>query len=274
MNRSFVQFLSVCLIAMASLPSTWAQVIVGHRGASYDAPENTISAIRLAFEQGADGAEADFYLTSDNQIVCIHDKDTLRTGGKKLDVAKSTLAQLRELEYGAWFNEKFRGEQLPTFREVFKAIPDGKLFVIELKTGPEIVPFLKKELESLSIGQRKLLIIAFNQDTVVACKKQLPDIKVHWLTGFKEKDGNWTPTLDEVIATMQRIKPDGIGMQGNPQVVNAAFIQALRDASIHEFHVWTIDNVEEAKSFQTLGPFGITTNRPGLMRRELFSSNP
>ncbi len=127
------------IIAMMFAPqSSLAQIIVGHRGASSDAPENTLAAFRLAFDQGADGIEGDFYVTADQQIVCIHDKDTKRTAGESLDVAKSTLHQLRQLEYGSWFHERFRGEPIPTFGDVIKLVPSGKWFVIELKSGPEL----------------------------------------------------------------------------------------------------------------------------------------
>ncbi|MDP6721144.1 MAG: glycerophosphodiester phosphodiesterase family protein, partial [Pirellulaceae bacterium] len=94
------------------------QLIVAHRGASYDAPENTLAAFRLAWRQGADGIEGDFYLTKDGQIVCIHDADTKRTAGVSRQVAKSTLAELRELDVGRWKDEEFAGERMPTLQQV------------------------------------------------------------------------------------------------------------------------------------------------------------
>ena len=69
--------------------------IIAHRGASHDAPENTLAAFRLAWEQGADGVEGDYYLTKDGEVVCIHDATTGRTGDRDLKVASSTLAELR-----------------------------------------------------------------------------------------------------------------------------------------------------------------------------------
>ncbi|MDA1056051.1 MAG: glycerophosphodiester phosphodiesterase family protein, partial [Planctomycetota bacterium] len=78
------------------------QLIIAHRGGSHDAPENTLAAFRLAFEQGADGIEGDFYLTRDNRIVCIHDADTKRVADKTLVVAESSLAELKRLDVGSW----------------------------------------------------------------------------------------------------------------------------------------------------------------------------
>lgn len=259
-------------VAFATLTSSAdAQMIVGHRGASFDAPENTMCAFQLAWEQKADGVEGDFYFTKDNQIVCIHDKTTLRTAGKELDVAKSTLAELRKLEYGAWKDKRFQGEPIPTFAEVLKSIPADKKFIIELKTGPEIVPLLKTELEKHPTDPKQLLIICFNADTVIACKESMPSIKVHWLTGYKQdkKSGEWKPMIDEVIKTLQRTKADGLGTQGNCEIVNEEFIAKLKESGLKEFHVWTIDEPKDAIYFQKLGAMGITTNRPDLIRQTL-----
>ncbi len=265
-----VQVMSVVAIFMLHT-TVLAQVIVGHRGASYDAPENTLAAFREAWSQQADGIEGDFYLTKDGQIVCIHDKDTERTGVCKLPVASSTLAELRQLEYGSWKNEKFRGEPLPTFAEVLAEIPAGKLFVVELKTGPEIVPVLKSELERLKHDAGHLLIIAFNKETVVAARQQLPHIRTHWLTGFKEdkQTGIWHPTVDEVAQALKETGANGLGTQGNRTIVTAAFLQTLRDQGLKEFHVWTVDDPADARYFRDLGSIGITTNRPAVIRESL-----
>lgn len=73
-------------------------MIVAHRGASKEAPENTIPAFTLAWKQGADAVEGDFHLTADGYIVCIHDKDTKRVADRKLVVAESSLEDLRKLD--------------------------------------------------------------------------------------------------------------------------------------------------------------------------------
>ncbi len=274
--RGVFYFVALVFGASVFVSEGSAQMIVGHRGASFDAPENTIAAITEAWKQHADGVEGDFYLTKDEQIVCIHDSNTLRTGGEKRVVADSTLAELRELEYGGWKGPTFRGEPLPTFADVLAAVPKDKLFVIELKTGPEIVPFLKAELEREKALDRQLLIIAFNDQTVAACKKQLPEIRVHWLTGYKQDKatGQWHPSAEEVAKRLRESQADGLGTQGNRQVVNADFLSTLRSEGLKEFHVWTIDQPEDAIYFQALGAVGITTNRPAFIRAELNSGEP
>ena len=107
--------------------------IVGHRGASHDAPENTLAAIRLAWEQGADAAEFDVYLSKDGKIVVIHDKDTKRVAGVDRPVVGQTLDELRRLDVGKWKAPKFAGEKLPTLNEMLATVPAGKRVFIEVK---------------------------------------------------------------------------------------------------------------------------------------------
>lgn len=262
----------ICFVVSMLFSSlSHGQMIVAHRGASHAAPENTLSAFRLAWEEQADGIEGDFYYTKDQHVVCIHDADTKRTGGIKLKVADSTLEELRSLEFGSWKDPRYAGEPIPTFAEVLETVPSGKWFIIELKTGPEIVPLLQRELQRLRPDRSKLWVIAFNAATVAAVKTQLPDLRTHWLTGYKhdEKSGEWRPTAEEVAETLRQCKADGLGTQGKREVVDEKFIEILRSQGLGEFHVWTIDDPADAHFFRFLGACGITTNTPLKIRKEL-----
>ncbi len=271
MHRVVLAGLFSAVVGFLAVPMGHAQIIVGHRGASYDAPENTIASFKEAWRQNADGVEGDFYITADQQLVCIHDKDTKRTGGKKLVVNDSTLAELKKLEYGSWKGEQFKGEPIPTFAEVAAAIPSDKTFVIELKAGPEIVPLLVKELEKSNLSRKQCLIIAFDSEAVAKCKELLPDVRAHWLVSYKQdkKSGQWTPSLDTLVKTLADCKADGLGTQGKMEVVTEDFISELKQGGMKEFHVWTIDDADEARYFQKLGAVGITTDRPGFIREAL-----
>jgi len=276
MKALLVRLIVVGSIALVMTQQGFGQMITGHRGASYDAPENTLAAFKLAWDQGADAIEGDFYLTADSQIICIHDADTMRTAGVKLVVANTMLDELRGLDAGSWKGAAFKGEKLPTFAEVLEHIPPGKRFVVELKTGPEIVPVLAKEIERLQPDPASLLIIAFNTDTVAACKETMPEIAVHWLTSFKKPNGirGWTPTAEQIVQTVKRIGADGVGMSGERAVIDRDFITALTSGGVKEFHVWTIDSPADARYFQNLGAVGITTNRPAFIRQSLENSRP
>lgn len=247
-----------------------AQRIVAHRGASADAPENTLAAFKLAWKQNADAIEGDFYLTADGHIVTIHDKTTKRTANADLPVAKSTLEQLRALDVGAWKSDLYRGERIPTLDEVLAVVPDGKQIFIEVKCGPEIVPPLKKALADSSLEPDQTIVIAFDKDVIVAVKQQIPQIKAYWLVSYKRNKvtGRWAPTIKEVLQTLRAIHADGLDTQGNREVVNAEFVAALRAAGMG-FHVWTVDDPADASYFQRLGVDSITTNLPLLIRKGL-----
>jgi glycerophosphoryl diester phosphodiesterase len=264
--RSTAIFLAMCAMS----PSTFGQLIIAHRGASHDAPENTLSAFKLAIEQGADGFEADFYLTSDGKIACFHDKDTERISGRKLLVVKTPLADLQKLDVGNWKGPKWKGERMPTMAEVLAAVPADKKIFIELKSSVEIVEPMKKVIESSSLKPEQMVIISFHADAIAECKKQLPSIKALWLCGYKEqKDGRVTPGVEEVATTLKRIHADGLNSQAKPEHFDEAFIRRLRELGCREFSVWTVDDPKVAAFYQRLGTWSITTNRPGWLREQL-----
>jgi glycerophosphoryl diester phosphodiesterase len=264
---------SAIFLAMSALVQfAPAQLIVAHRGASHDAPENTLAAFRLALEQDADAIEADFYLTSDGQIVCFHDKDTERIAGQKLSVTDTPFDRLRGLDVGRWKGPHWHGERMPTMQEVLAAVPKGKRIFIELKSGPEIVEPMAKAISASSLSPEQIAIISFHEDAVAECKKRLPHLKAYWLCRFKEpKDdkGKIPPTAGEVIATLKRIGADALDAESVQERFNEAFIKQLREAGYDEFHVWTVDEPEIARFYLNLGVTSITTNRPGWLREQL-----
>jgi glycerophosphoryl diester phosphodiesterase len=274
MNQRFWPGLRDFAFLLLFFPSMTAHseqpLIVAHRGASYDAPENTLAAFQLAWQMEADAIEGDFYLTSDQQIICIHDADTKRVSGINLDVEASPMDELRKLDAGQWKDKKFAGEKLPTFSEVISCVPPGKRFVIELKSTTKIVPVLVKEIAKADRKDISLLIISFDAETVQLCKQQLPNVKAHWLTSFEESQGKpFHPTAAEVSKTVRETGADGVGMKAMRQYIDASFIKQLQDGGCKEFHVWTVDDPDDAEYFAQLGAIGITTNRPDLIRREL-----
>ncbi len=256
----------------AAGPTALGQLIIAHRGASHDAPENTMSAFKLAMKQGADGIESDFYRTSDGQIACIHDKDTERICGKKLMVVNTSLADLRALDVGSWKGTRWKGERMPTIEAVLESLPAGKKVFLELKSSVEIVGPMAKAIESSSLEPEQIVIISFHADAIAECKKQMPHIKALWLCGYeKQKDGHFTPEVEEVAATLKRIRADGFNSEAQPEHFDEAFIKRLRKLGCSEFSVWTVDDPKVADYYARLGAWSITTNRPGWLRKQLSS---
>jgi glycerophosphoryl diester phosphodiesterase len=270
MKMSVLRHVAICVAMSVVGPSAFGQLIIAHRGASHDAPENTLAAFRLAMEQRADGFEADFYLTADGHVVCFHDKDTERLCGKKLLVSRTPFDELRALDVGSWKGPRWKDERMPTLEEVLDAVPAGKKIFIELKSGPEIVEPMAKVIEASSLSSEQIVVISFHADAIEKCKERLPDLRAHWLTGYKEQpDGRLAPTKEAVAATIRRSGADGFGSQANPDHFDAAFATHLRDSGCREFHVWTVNEPDVARYYQKLGAWSITTDRPGWLREQL-----
>ncbi|NCB07607.1 MAG: glycerophosphodiester phosphodiesterase [Bacteroidia bacterium] len=242
----------------ATLP-LFAQVeFVGHRGASYLAPENTVASAKLGWELGADGVEIDIYLTPDNRIVTIHDKNTKRTTGADHIVPETTSKELRKLDAGKWKDEKFTGEKIPFVEEILKAIPKNKYLVIEIKTGPEIMPALKKAIKK-SGKARQVKFIAFNWESIVEAQKAFPENDCYWLTSKAQE-------LDEKINECAEAGLAGVDVLS--KLVTSENMDKAKKLGL-DVWCWTVDSPEEAKRVADLGVSAITTNRPGWLREQL-----
>ena len=236
-------------------------MIVAHRGASRDAPENTIPAFRLAWEQNADAIEGDFLLTKDGKIVCIHDKTTKKTAKKNLVVKNSTLEELKKLDVGAYRGEKFIGTTIPTIAEVFATVPKGKKIYIEIKCGNEILPALLDEIKRSGLKDEQVVVICFNKQVIQKLKAEAPQFKAYWLCSIKNKSGKFHPSPEAVLRTLDQIKADGLS---SSRGVSEEFIKSIM-AKGFEYHVWTINTVKEARSFKSWGAKSITTDVPGKL---------
>ena len=241
-------------------------LIIGHRGASREAPENTLASFGLAFGQGADGVEADFRLTRDGEIVCLHDASTQRTAGVDLRVEESTLSELRRLDVGAWKGAAWTGEPIPTLRDVLGTLPAGKMLFIELKSGPEIIAPLAAVLAGSGVPAGQIRVLCFSADLIRLLKERLPGYRACWLTDYRFR-GAWRPSPREVLATLKACRADGLASRDR-SVLDASLVQAVREESL-ELHVWTVDAARAARRLCALGVDSIMTNRPGGLRRAL-----
>lgn len=270
-------FLAICVLLSGVAPSvTLADTfLIAHRGASHGAPENTLAAFRLAWEQGADGIEGDFRLTADGRIVCIHDETTRRTaGGEKRRVDETPLAELRALDAGGWKDARWAGERIPTIEEVLATAPAAGRVFLEVKCGPEILAPLEAAIKASGLPRDRIAILAFREDVVATAKERMPDIRAFWLVDFKwDPTGKcWTPSREKVLRTLKTCRADGLDCRAH-RVVDRPFVAALRRAGL-ELHVWTVDDPQVARRFRALGADSITTNRPGWLRGRLEGDPP
>lgn len=263
---------SSLLAAFLLAGSVSAVEIVAHRGASHDAPENTLAAQKLAWKQNADVVETDIWLTKDGKLIVSHDKNAKRTAGRDVVVTESTQAELRELDAGKWKSPEFAGEKLPTLDEQLALIPAGKRIFVEIKDGPHLVPELVRCLERAKQSPKTIEIISFNYESLKECRQLLPGYKTQYLVGHpapnaKTPPKKRQPTLDEIIAEAKVAKLTGLDLQ-HTWPLTPADTKKIKDAGL-ELHVWTVDDVAIAKHWIGLGVASITTNRPGWLREQL-----
>ncbi len=108
--------------------------VIGHRGSSGTAPENTLASFHQAIDAGADMVELDVRLTKDFFLVVLHDRDVRRTTNGSGKIWNLTLEELRRLDAGSWFSPEFTGERIPTLRQVMELLPQNVLLNMEVKT--------------------------------------------------------------------------------------------------------------------------------------------
>lgn len=111
--------------------------LVAHRGAASAAPENTLAAIRKALDSPADYVEIDLHQTIDGELVLMHDASVNRTTNGKGAIADLTLAQIKDLDAGFWFDSTFQNERVPTLEEVLKLVKGKKKLLIEIKKADD-----------------------------------------------------------------------------------------------------------------------------------------
>lgn len=240
--------------------------IVAHRGASFLAPENTLAAVNLAWELGADAVEVDVHLSNDRRIMVIHDQDTLRTSGANHNVAQATALELRQLDAGSLKAKKYTGEKIPFLEEVLDTLPPGKKLFVEVKCGPEIVPHLRDLLKN-SGKLSQVIVISFDYAVAVKFKEIQPEVPVHFLKSTKKDAHGARPAYQEdLIEQALAGKLDGLGV--HYAGVTKKFAKAVYRAGL-ELYVWTVDDPLEARRLKNLEIDWLATNRPGWMREQL-----
>jgi glycerophosphoryl diester phosphodiesterase len=151
--------------------------IVGHRGAAGCAPENTLAAFREGLAQGADVIELDVQLTADGYVAALHDDTLERTTNGRGPAAQLTLAELKKLDAGSWFDPRFAGESIPTLDEVLEWARGRAPLFIELKPTLTPSPALGAAVvERLSAFRMmdQAMVIAFDHEALRRVREHTP----------------------------------------------------------------------------------------------------
>ncbi len=274
MNHSRTPIFLAWLLGALILPRHGLAVeIIAHRGASADAPENTLPAMKLAWEQAADAIELDLWLSKDGKLVVFHDADTKRFEGQARPISSLTLAEVRQLDVGAWKGPQFKGETVPALESILATIPPGRRAVLELKCGPEILPELRRVLGRVARAPKELAIISFNLAALKESKVLFPEIAHYLLSGYeKDKATGRYPELEPLIRTCREAGFEGLNLHFD-WPIDRSFAARVHSAGL-KLLVWTVDDAAVARRLAEAGVDAITTNRPQWLRQQLSASQP
>jgi glycerophosphoryl diester phosphodiesterase len=242
--------------------------LIAHRGASHDAPENTLASVELGWRQHADAVEVDVHGSRDGRIVVIHDDNTRKTAGVRRKVREQTLAELQTLDAGRWKHPRWTGERIPTLDEVLATVPAGKRLFVEIKCGPECLREFAAVVKRSGLKPRQIVPIGFDLDLMRRVKVALPRLEVCWVSDFRRTwRGGWSPSAETLIERARAAGLDGLDVSGRGPV-DATFVEKVHAAGL-SLYIWTVDLPAKARRLAAAGVDGITTNRPGFLRERL-----
>jgi glycerophosphoryl diester phosphodiesterase len=226
--------------------------VYAHRGASAEAPENTLAAFRRALDAGADGIELDVHLASDGVPVVIHDDRLERTTDGSGAVAALRAAQLQSLDAGSWFGPHFAGEPLPTLEEALRLLAGRlriNLEVKEARAGLAVLDLLQ------AFPTAEVVLSSFDHALLAALRRTAPDLPLAVL----QATGNWRRALARAAALR------ACAFHPHVDLVSRPLLAACRQRQLPVF-AWTVDDVGQARALARAGVAGVFSNDPAGLR--------
>lgn len=234
--------------------------IIAHRGDSAEAPENTFASFKKAIGLGVDFLECDVQLSKDGVPMVIHDRTFLRitAGLKRHDVNKLTLAEIRKLDAGSWFDEKFSGEKIPTLEELLLMPRAGIGLMIEVKEETiyecglaNLVGKIIKKVAHCQIGQGEVIVGSLNPNLLLCFRAFLPEQRLIAIVESEQR-----------FIEFEEIKVPSMALHYS--LCHPDRIQDLQDQGI-EVWAWTVDDKSTALQLIHYGIDGLITNMPKKM---------
>lgn len=236
-------------------------MIIAHRGASADAPENTLSAFQEAIRQRADAIELDVQLTYDKKLIIIHNPTLNKTTTGSGQVATKTLQEIKQLDVGIKFSKRFKGEKIPTLEEVFNTFGKQTNYVVELKFYQFFPGSFAQQVYNTVLEHdliNNTLFLSFDPRLLIQIKKINPNVKICWafIPVFGWRPPKWALNHFDALAIAARKAKRG-------------YIERLQ-ALNKPINIWTgLGKSEDyVAEINTQAEF-ITTNHPAELRREI-----
>lgn len=244
-------------------------LIIAHRGESFDAPENTLVAINLAWKRGAIAVEVDVHMTKDKHIVVIHDEDTARVSNRKMIIKNTLFKELKKLDVGSFKDEKWKEEHISSLREVLKTVPDYGRLIIEIKSNSDLLDLLKIELAESKLQNSQIEIIAFDSRTLAKAKKIMPEYRMMWLLDLDYDLPWWLiwRSKNHFIKKAKKLNFDGVDVWAG-KLLTKDFITAFKKSGLLVY-TWTVNSPQKSELLITHGIDGITTDRAAWITEQI-----
>ena len=249
-------------------------LIIAHRGASAEAPENTLAAFRRAIEIGADGVEFDVRLAADGVPVVIHDATLERTAGLKHRIAEMTTDELAQIDVGSWFNRRFphfadeaySSETVPTLAKTLEFLSNlvGPIYLeVKIDSAAEVAP-LTNAVGRVIAGSRLLpniIVQSFDLRVLTRIRTHLPDIQTAALFG---------PRLVHFVSGRQRLVDLALQHGAKHLSLHHSLVNkriAVRAAAAGlPITVWTVNDPHWLPRSTELEVYAVITNNPQGMQ--------
>ena len=240
-------------------------IIIAHRGESFEAPENTLSSINLAWQKNDDAVEIDIRMTKDDKIIVIHDNNTFRTGRKFMNVSSCSYDELLKVDVGKFKGNNWKNEKIPLLDEVINMIPKDKILFVEIKSNYKIVKPLQELINQKQIDPNQINFIGFNFKTMSLVKKKLSEFNSYWIIGKKsilEKIH-----IEDIILKCKSSKLNGVDIKDG-KYLNKDLIHSVKKSGL-KIYTWTVDDPVRAKQLVLDGIDGITSNKAFWLENQL-----
>ncbi len=237
--------------------------VIGHRGASAAAPENTLAAFDLAMSLGADAVELDAKLSKDGVPVVMHDPTVDRTTDERGRVADLTLADLKKLDAGSWKDAKYTGERVPTLAEVFEAVGSRLWINVELTNyttrGDGLEAAVVALIHKVNL-QRRVILSSFDPFAIRNVRRLDPSLPIAQLTASDMPIYLREAWLAPFIPHEAR-HPDVVQLKQK----GVAYFKKRG----YRVNVWTINGPADMREFVRQGVDGLITDVPDVAKEAI-----
>ena len=229
---------------------------IAHRGASAHAPENTLASFKKALEMKARFIELDIAESRDGRLVVIHDDNLKRVAGMPGRVETYTAAQLKKMDVGSWFSERYAQEGVPTLEDVFELVGRKAEINVEMKGGCRIYPKIEEKLCRLlkrRALKSRVLISSFDHEALFHFRALDSRARIGYLLG--------RTSLSRAFEEMADLKAESLNLsarQVSAQIVSQAHRKGFKVLA------YTVNKIQEARRLAKIGVDGIFTNFPEM----------